>query len=73
MTIHYSAEPLNVSGWAETICGIDDGGEVTNTRSETDCWECCAMLGMTDEQLERQCGPSFSGEADVLRAFGAIE
>ena len=59
--------------WNESTCGVDDGGETTNTMVYVDCWECLACLGADDQVIEDQCGPSdYNGEGPVLRALGVL-
>ena len=68
MTTHFTTEPLDANGWAPAYCDVDDGGDTDTELRNVDCWECLAITGAPDAQIERQCGPSdFGGDGPVLR------
>ena len=73
MTTHYNPDATDESGWLEPYCGVD-GDETTSSIRAVSCWECCAVLGMSDERITAQCGgDDFGGEGDVLRSFGMVD
>lgn len=71
MTTHYTTQPLDANDWAPAYCDTDDGGDTDTDLLLVDCWQCLAIAGVSDAQIEERCAPSdFGGEGDVLRAFG---
>ena len=73
MTVHYTTDPNEEASWREPYCGVD-GDEATHDPDEVECWECLAILGVSDLEIVERAGPSdFGGDGPVLRALGVID
>jgi len=69
-TTHFTLD-TDSEGWREPFCGID-GDDTSDDLTEVTCWECMAIAGCSDDEIEAACAPSdFGGDGPVLRAIAA--